>query len=808
MAQISQEREEDSDIILKYLDQAVALNPKIQDYYFLRSEIFVNKKNFQSAIIDLTEIINIDSTNNLAIKAYAILGEILMNIEKYNESKSFLNKGILYEYKFKEEVSVCYAVRAKLNQIYGEKENVISDYTKAIELCQEGKSDLYNDRGIFYQDSLQNYDMALHDFNLAIKYDSLSWNAFHNKGRLFFLKKNYLDAQKNLLKALEIDQTNILSLNLLGLIYKELKQFQLSIFQYSEGIKHEKSNPKFASYCYLNRADLYILLGKYKDALSDISQAIDLSEKEDKVYAYIQRAYLFIDQLKNYNLALNDFNSAIKISPNQSDLYYDRSNLYFENIKNFEKAIEDLVVFLKYEPNNIDALNQIGLIYEEMNKIEDAIYYYQKGINSKELNSNSKAYCFANLGRLNSNIGNFKDALYFYDKAIEISDTTFKAEFYSERGLLYEEDLKDFDKALVDYSLAIAFNPRDYENWYNRGLLLTKKIHKTEAATYDFLKAHELNPTDLDLLLELTNLLIQLNRINEVENIVYKFESMNQINDSTKANISLIHAIIQRSKNNFSDALDYYNLSIKLMPKVDFFWAQRAWFFIEYLNDLNRGMEDLNKAIELDENNSSYYILRSKIFLKLNDKKNQLNDIESALNNQPNSVYLKTQKAIALSINNETNKSLKLINNAISKDSLNYLFYLCKAKIFLYLKDYVNALELLNKIDTMEPNDPEIDFLKGRIYEFNGEFHNAAFMYLRSENKLNRGDFWINDDFGNEIQKSEFYYMVGKFYEKIKEQALMCKMYNISLDLINKDQLFRLKVIKKEIEEKLNYCQN
>jgi hypothetical protein len=50
--------------------------------------------------------------------------------------------------------------------------------------------------------------------------------------------------------------------------------------------------------------------------------------------------------------------------------------------------------------------------------------------------------------------------------------------------------------------------------------------------------------------------------------------------------------------------------------------------------------------------------------------------------------------------------------------------------------------------------------------------------------------------------------MVGKFYEKIKEQALMCKMYNISLDLINKDQLFRLKVIKKEIEEKLNYCQN
>ena len=108
----------------------------------------------------------------------------------------------------------------------------------------------------------------------------------------------------------------------------------------------------------------------------------------------------------------------------------------------------------------------------------------------------------------------------------------------------------------------------------------------------------------------------------------------------------------------------------------------------------------------------------------------------------------------------------------------------------------------------MEPNDPEAFFLMGKIYELKGENYNAVNMYSLTENKYTKGTYWITDDLGNELEKSEVYCQIGKFYEKIKVQDLMCKMYSISLDLINKNQLFRLKDIKIEIQEKLKNCQN
>ena len=57
--------------------------------------------------------------------------------------------------------------------------------------------------------------------------------------------------------------------------------------------------------------------------------------------------------------------------------------------------------------------------------------------------------------------------------------------------LLTTYNLKDYQKAIVDYNKAIELNPDDAPGYYNRGLINKKQGDKTKAIQ-DFTKAAEL----------------------------------------------------------------------------------------------------------------------------------------------------------------------------------------------------------------------------------------------------------------------------------------------------------------------------
>ena len=122
-----------------------------------------------------------------------------------------------------------------------------------------------------------------------------------------------------------------------------------------------KKNPKDVD-ALLLRAICFHSLNEYLLALSDLDDAIRYHDKKvvaKKDYLYGVRANIYTD-IENYNEALNDYSSALKINPKNIDALSDRAYLFYK-LKNYSASDADWNQILKLENNNIKA--QIGLCF-------------------------------------------------------------------------------------------------------------------------------------------------------------------------------------------------------------------------------------------------------------------------------------------------------------------------------------------------------------------------------------------------------------------------------------------------------------
>ena len=89
-------------------------------------------------------------------------------------------------------------------------------------------------------------------------------------------------------------------------------------------------------------------------------------------------------ELKEYEKAINNFESIIKIDSHFSDAYYNLG-IIFKNISQIDKSIDNFEKCIKINPKKFEAYNNLGNIYRDRQQIETAINLY---IESLEINPN------------------------------------------------------------------------------------------------------------------------------------------------------------------------------------------------------------------------------------------------------------------------------------------------------------------------------------------------------------------------------------------------------------------------------------
>jgi tetratricopeptide (TPR) repeat protein len=235
-------------------------------------------------------------------------------------------------------------------------------------------------------------------------------------------------------------------------------------------------------YSYNNRGIAYSAKNQFDLAIDDFNKAIELSPKY--AHAFNSRGTTYIKQ-NLFELAIADFNTAIDLKPNYEFAYNNSGYAYFLK-GDLDKAIADINRAIELNHNYVQAYNNRGNIYSDTGRIDQAIADYNKAI---ELDP--KFYsAYRNRGRAYTRLGKLDQAMTDFSKAIELNPTFAAA--YDSRGYAYLRTAQ-YDKAITDFNKAIELNPKSHEVLIGRGLVFEAQHHYKQAI-FEYKKAIELTP--------------------------------------------------------------------------------------------------------------------------------------------------------------------------------------------------------------------------------------------------------------------------------------------------------------------------
>ena len=500
---------------LKDISKAIEINDKRGKYFYMRSYIYRISKNFPKAIEDLSKSIefkeNLSILYNQRAQCYKQIGNLpnaildfTYAIENYNLDEESEPEGNYYYFR-----GGCYANNEQLDK-------ALIDYSKAIELMPDCALFYFSRASSYYR--LGKLKKALEDFQKSIDLED-DKNDFRNGDAHFMLSSIYFDIKEfqsainELENAIKINPSRFDYFHFKGKIHAKLAENSNSKEEFMNEnnlaienlTKSIELNENFDDNFHL-RGICFERLGKYEKALNDFSSAIQLSpaatslylrdrlnedddEKEERkklMTNYLQRSINYFST-NQFNLALEDINIAIQLNSEVPQFYYIRADIYHQLNKN-DLAILDLTKCIKIAPNVDDAYLLRGRIYfYNLGDLEKAELDFSKVIEIspdrfEPYRFRSRIYCEQKKYDLA-----LDDAL----KSIERYENDDLSHVMI--GWIYYEQ-KDFDKAFDHYTQAINISSNeDPQRFYLRGLVYHHR-GECEKAIDDFTQSLALNP--------------------------------------------------------------------------------------------------------------------------------------------------------------------------------------------------------------------------------------------------------------------------------------------------------------------------
>jgi len=163
---------------------------------------------------------------------------------------------------------------------------------------------------------------------------------------------------------------------------------------------------------------------------------------------------------------------SIKAQQMTAEKYFARG-MARDGLSSFDLAIEDFNSVLKITPNDPLAFNYRGLVYYHKQEFDKATADYDQAI---KLDPKLEVAWF-NKGTLNLAKKEYPEAVKNFDKAISIKPMMGS---YSMRGQAFTE-LKKYDEAIADFNKAIEMEPTNGYLYSARGTAKYYKNDKTGA---------------------------------------------------------------------------------------------------------------------------------------------------------------------------------------------------------------------------------------------------------------------------------------------------------------------------------------
>ncbi|MBD2279605.1 serine protease [Aphanizomenon flos-aquae] len=515
---------------------------------------------------------------------------------------------------------------------------------------------------------LRRYPEAIRAFDAAIKQKPKFIHlAYYGKGLALYWNGEYPEAA--LQQAVQSQPDFVPAWYNLSAVYRYSNQLDKALAAINKAIQLQPNNPNLYNQKYAVLRDLK----RYREAAAAINKAIELSPRA----AFYNNRGIVRDDLGDKQGAIDDYNLAIKINPNDADAYYNRGNVR-DDLGDKQGAIDDYNQAIKINPNNANAYYNRGIVRNELGDKPGAIDDYNLAI---KINPND-ADAYYNRGNVRDDLGDKQGAIDDYNQAIKINPNNANA--YYNRGIVRNE-LGDKPGAIDDYNLAIKINPNDALAYYNRGIV-RNELGDKPGAIDDYNLAIKINPNDADA---------YNNR-----------------------------GVVRNELGDKQGAIDDYNLAIKINPNDALAYNNRGVVRNE-LGDKQGAIDDYNQAIKINPNNANAYNNRGIVRNELGDKPGAIDDYNLAIKINPNDALAYNNRGVVRNELGDKQGAIDDYNQAIKINPNNANAYYNRGIVRNELGDKPGAIDDYNQAIKINPNDANAYNNRGNVRDDLGDKQGA-----------------------------------------------------------------------------------
>ena len=602
--------------------------------------------------------------SQLNINHYIRVGETRIQIGNYVGAIENFNIVI----KFKPYLPEPYYFRGLAKHQLEDFRGAIRDYNSAIEI-KPYYPDAFMHRGLAYLE-LKDYPKAIADYNKAIELDPHDANIYNNRGIAKISMKDIDGAIADYDKALEINPkftNSLINRSNAKLINNDIKG---AIKDLNQAII---IRPHFAN-AYLLRGLARLELNDYASALRDFDQTIKLDPKN--AYAFTNRG-IVKQKLEDNKGAIMDYNRALQIDPTISNAYMNRG--IAREILKMPGADDDYAIAARldpkfaFNPKNVDS-SALAQARQKANQSAQ-----QNQAQNQAPPQTSKAQSAQNSAQQTNDAENDQP---------ESTDIGQKKETKEER------DRRRYKVALTDALNSQATEDQNVDD----GRIQNKNI-VIDLQPIFILSSYDKYSDDFE----------------RTQYYNLELETINNFNNYDPV-VTISNKPADHLKGVFKNNILYFNEKIENNSQESQNYLSRGIFY-SLIDDYTNSMNDLQKAIDLNNNNALAYFSRANCRLKMTDLIDQLKQTSDAITVPLKNNSLQTQGNTIETVTDYKDvmadySTCLALNPDFAFAYFNQAYVMCK------MRDYEGALSYLNKALEIESDFAEAYFNRGltKIY--------------------------------------------------------------------------------------------
>jgi tetratricopeptide (TPR) repeat protein len=362
-----------------------------------------------------------------------------------------------------------------------------------------------------------------------------------------------------------------------------------------------------------DRSAIYGLLGNWKAALNDSTEALRLSPN---AIGFANRAY-YEEWLGLFAEGEADARKAIELDPSFPGGYTQLGDVllaakkYQDSLSQYEKATQ-------LDPSEKLAYIGMGTVYTIQGKYDDAIAIYLKAVSTDPMDRNDLHSLIAAAYAGKKDVQRAREE---YNIAVRLHPQDAR-DFNNRANFYYSQS--DWSRAISDYSEAMRLQPNTAEYPISRGNVHSL-IHDWASAIADYSIAIGINPANGAFYYQRADAELALSQWREANADASKAIALSDANSSYFNSRGFSFDMIGQKQK----AMDDYNKSISIQPNLKAF-SNRANLWLA-IGEPTKAIADYDQVIQLAPHTLRYRVYRARAVLATGDSAAARRDAQKLL---------------------------------------------------------------------------------------------------------------------------------------------------------------------------------